>query len=196
MRHMAGKKLLDETRASLDRSTAVCLGRPYVSGVRGTHEMPMNTVVTLRPDGAVDLISLMTTENEHEEIADWAVAISRIVLLCFSFANCSNVKLDDVTEHLQPDPRIRRRLKIPDVRRYTLNIGGYSPRPSRNSGEPSVGVMPFHLCRGHFATYTADKPMFGNPKLVGRYWHPPHMKGKRENGEVIKDYAITEAPAQ
>lgn len=114
-----------------------------------------------------------------------------IMLLAFTFANCCNVKLEDATEELQPIPKIRRRLKIPEVKRYTLNIAGHISRPSREYTKGPQGVMPFHLCRGHFATYTADRPMFGNPKLIGRYWHPPHIKGKKENGEIIKDYAIT-----
>lgn len=116
-----------------------------------------------------------------------------IVMLSFTFANCCNVKLEDVTDDVSPIPKIIRRLKIPEVKRYTLNIAGHVARPSRDYNEGQQGVMPFHLCRGHFATYTADKPMFGNPKLVGRYWHPPHMKGKKENGEIVKDYAIAKA---
>jgi hypothetical protein len=113
-----------------------------------------------------------------------------IAWLCFSFCHCKNVSLVDVTEELQPEPKIRRRLKLPEVRRYTLNIGGHIDRPRRDFDHGGASVMPFHLCRGHFATYTADKPMFGNPKLVGRYWHPPHTRGKKENGEVIKDYRV------
>lgn len=113
-------------------------------------------------------------------------------LATFTFANCSNVKLDDVTEELQPPAKIRRRLKLPEVKRYTLNIAGHSTTPRRGSTGDQTGIMPFHLCRGHFATYTAEKPMFGNPKLVGRYWHPPHTRGKKERGEIIKDYAMKE----
>lgn len=114
-----------------------------------------------------------------------------IVAMAFTFANCANVKLEDVTEQEQPPEKIRRRLKLPCVKRYTLNIAGHSTKPRREGpGEPQTGIMPFHLCRGHFATYTAEKPMFGNPKLVGRYWHPPHMKGREERGKIEKDYRI------
>lgn len=114
----------------------------------------------------------------------------RVAMLSFQLLHCKNVTLEDVTDDLQPPAKIRRRLKIPEVKRYTLNIAGHVVRPSRDYNSGPQGVMPFHLCRGHFAMYTPEKPMFGNPKLVGRYWHPPHMKGKKENGEIVKDYAI------
>lgn len=131
----------------------------------------------------LDLIGVEETQRFYDSAC-------HVVFLAFTFANCANVKLEDVTDDLQPEPKIRRRLKIPEVKRYTLNICGHSSKPSRDYNQGPQGVMPFHLCRGHFATYTAERPMFGNPKLVGRFWHPPHMKGKKENGEVIKDYAI------
>lgn len=115
--------------------------------------------------------------------------IVRIALLAFTFLNCSNVKLQDVTEELEPPPKIKRRLRIPDVKRYTLNINGHYSKPRRELGEPGEkDVMPFHLCRGHFATYTDAAPLFG--KYTGRFWIPPHTKGKRENGVIEKDYAI------
>ena len=48
-----------------------------------------------------------------------------------------------------------------------------------------------HICRGHFATYTADKPLFGH--FVGTVWRPMHTRGNKKHGEVKKDYRI-EAP--
>jgi hypothetical protein len=114
--------------------------------------------------------------------------------MAFSFMNAKNVKLLDVTEELQPEPKIRRRLRIPDVRRWTLSIDGRAEKPRREFGHApqadAESFTPFHLVRGTFATYTADKPLFGNPKLVGRFWRPPHARGKKENGEVVKDYRI------
>jgi hypothetical protein len=62
-------------------------------------------------------------------------------------------------------------------------------------GEPvqhvqhEVGVMPVHSCRGHFSEYG---PEFGKGLLFGKYegrfWVPPHMKGRRGNGTVYKEY--------
>lgn len=135
-------------------------------------------------------IEIAQKANQAASVQRMLDSNSHIAFLAFTFANCSNVKLEDHTDELQPSRKIMRRLKLPEVKRYTLNIAGHTARPSRDYHEGPSGVIPFHLCRGHFATYTAERPMFGNPKLVGRYWHPPHTKGKKERGEIVKDYAI------
>ena len=46
-----------------------------------------------------------------------------------------------------------------------------------------------HICRGHFATYTDDNPLFG--KYTGTFWRPMHKRGHKEAGEVRKSYKIT-----
>lgn len=122
--------------------------------------------------------------------------LAKIPAMAFTFANCSNVKTVDVTADLQPSAKVMRRNKLPEVKRYTLEIAGHLAKPSRDTDVKDAAVMPFHLCRGHFATYTSARPMFGNPKLTGRYWHPPHTRGKKERGEIVKDYAIQAEPAQ
>ena len=48
-----------------------------------------------------------------------------------------------------------------------------------------------HFVRGHMAVYTAEKPLFGNPKLVGPIWISPHVRNKGTKGKIIKDYIIT-----
>ncbi len=58
-----------------------------------------------------------------------------------------------------------------------------------NSTDPAM-LKAHHLCRGHFAHYTAGAPMFGNPKLVGRFWHPPHVRGSLDAGLIEKDYEV------
>lgn len=156
--------------------------------------LPMLGLTLLRKDGQ-HLVSMMTKYDEAkiEQLTDVFNTLRPVLLLSFNFANCKNVTKDDATEELQPPAKIRRRMKLPEVKRYTLNICGHATFPHRDgTGEPQEGIMPFHLCRGHFATYTADKPLFGNPKNVGRFWIPPHTKGKKERGEIIKDYAIAE----
>ena len=36
--------------------------------------------------------------------------------------------------------------------------------------------------------YTADAPLFG--RLIGRFWIPPHVRGDKNKGIIIKDYEI------
>jgi hypothetical protein len=155
--------------------------------------MNSNGMIVSKCHSGHGINAMKDTGISDRDLGDSLDTYTHIAALAFTFANCSNVKLEDVTQQEQPPAKIRRRLKLPEVKRYTLNIAGHSTKPRREgTGEPQEGIMPFHLCRGHFATYTPEKPMFGNPKLIGRYWHPPHTRGKKERGEIIKDYAIAE----
>lgn len=45
-----------------------------------------------------------------------------------------------------------------------------------------------HVCRGHFAHYTAEHPLFG--KYTGTFYRPMHVRGSIEKGVVIKDYRV------
>jgi hypothetical protein len=82
----------------------------------------------------------------------------------------------------------QRRLR-PDqlIQWKTLEVrpGGVSESAGSGSGE---SLTAHHIVRGHFATYTADKPLFG--KYVGTYWREAHARGDRKAGEVAKDYRV------
>jgi hypothetical protein len=137
-----------------------------------------------------DIAFHVCVQQADEAGTSYGAEFFHVVWLAFSFCHCKNVKTVDVTADVEPLPKTKRRLKIPTVRRVTLEIGGEVVRPTREYAPTPAGdaATAFHLCRGHFAEYTADKPLFGNPKLVGKFWHPPHTRGKKEHGEVIKDY--------
>src|SRR6266567_1480451 len=45
-----------------------------------------------------------------------------------------------------------------------------------------------HICRGHFAHYTAEKPLFG--KYTGTFYRPMHIRGTAEQGISVKDYRV------
>lgn len=125
-------------------------------------------------------------EQSPENPTAWFDSVLHICALSCTFMNCKNTRLKDCPD-FAPSDKIRRRLKIPDVKRYTLEINGMlRPRDAGvSAGDHGIA---YHLCRGHFATYTEEKPLFG--KHVGKFWIPPHTKGKRERGIVEKDYSI------
>lgn len=185
------KQLFDGIESEAE---AAIIAYPFLCKAGAVHGFDLRCAVVTKSDGWV--LRLATTGamlNGLSKEAERGVngemgGFLRIASLAFTFANCCNVKLDDITDEVAPSPKIRRRLKLPEVKRYTLRIAGHAARPRRESDDPQKGIMPFHLCRGHFAEYTAEKPLFG--KHVGRFWIPPHVKGKKERGEVIKDYRV------
>lgn len=45
-----------------------------------------------------------------------------------------------------------------------------------------------HICRGHFKTYTEERPLFG--RYAGTFFFRDHARGAKESGEVKKDYDV------
>jgi hypothetical protein len=114
-----------------------------------------------------------------------------IPLMTLDLMHCNNVTRRDITETEGPSPKWIRRQKAPTIRYHVLDINPMK-EVLRTEGqiESNGFAKAMHICRGHRATYTAEKPMFGNPKLVGTFWVPAHVKGSAKNGTVIKDYRV------
>jgi hypothetical protein len=76
---------------------------------------------------------------------------------------------------------------------HTLKIPGVSEvlhYARENNGDVSVdGHKRLHICRGHLATYTSEKPLFGH--FIGTVFRQPHWRGAKENGLIEKDYQPT-----
>ncbi|MGL4612296.1 MAG: hypothetical protein ACRCYY_21905 [Trueperaceae bacterium] len=115
--------------------------------------------------------------------------IALVPLLAFTFANCKNVTTQD---HPVPPKVAKKRIasgKHPGVTYKTLVIDPMKEVLKTEGGIETNGLKKaLHICRGHFKTYTADKPLFG--KVTGTFWHPMHVRGSKEHGEVKKDYKI------
>jgi hypothetical protein len=115
-----------------------------------------------------------------------------ILGLGISFCHCKNVvRQEQVADRGE---RWHRRTGIPTIKQYTLEIGPMRETLRREGRSEEVGIgRALHICRGHFANYTPDHPLFG--KYVGTFWRPDHVRGKKEHGEVIKDYAVRTPPS-
>jgi hypothetical protein len=112
---------------------------------------------------------------------------AHILGLGYSFCHCKNV----VTSHIQfnRSETWHRKQKIPKLKFQTLEINPMQEVLKTEGGIEANGVQrAMHICRGHFAHYTEQKPLFG--KHHGDFWIPQHVRGKKELGEVVKDYAI------
>lgn len=110
-----------------------------------------------------------------------------------SLLHCKNVTLDD-----EPANRSKRRQLqregLGGLVYKVLKIRGFGATPvrtNRESGEEStVSLTRLHLVRGHFATWTAERPLFG--KYVGTWWVNAHAKGQANHGAVAKAYQVGE----
>jgi len=117
-------------------------------------------------------------------------SLSVVPMLAISLANCKNVARRDATDVEGPDVKWIRRQKAPTIKYHVLDINPMKEVLRTEGGSETNGLKKaLHICRGHFATYTADKPLFGN--IVGTVWKPAHVRGDIKQGAVVKDYSVS-----
>ena len=117
--------------------------------------------------------------------------VTRAMLL-LGFLNAKNI----VTKCVMPRPRINKKRQKhgqdPIDKYYILEVCKGAPTQKYQGEVPwdykSPENVAFHICRGHFKTYTEDSPLFG--KYAGTFWWQPQARGKVENGTITKDYAV------
>jgi hypothetical protein len=122
----------------------------------------------------------------------WDTGHLHVLGLGLSFFHCRNVAREELavpTWH----PTRDRKSKVPALKFYTLNIGPMREVLRTEGRSEEVGLArALHICRGHFANYSEEKPLFG--KYPGRFWVPDHVKGRPEAGTVVKNYSAGPPP--
>lgn len=131
-------------------------------------------------------------------MCDWRVAAGRAektdtptlpLLLTISFMHCKNVVQANVADAEGPTEKWLRRQRVPRIEYKVLDIDPARSVLRSEGGMDSEGLRrALHICRGHFATYTEDSPLFG--KYVGQFWKAAHVRGSIEAGAVVKDYNV------
>ena len=124
--------------------------------------------------------------------------VSNLVLM-----SCKNVGLSKLPTSLSKreiNHANRKNGKEGDYRYHVLVVRPAGTKPG-DPREQEIGTMPRHVCRGHFAEYGPEfKHSDGTPKgllfgkYAGRFFLPPCVKGKKENGIVEKDYEVRPIP--
>jgi hypothetical protein len=122
------------------------------------------------------------------------VDMLKIPLNACALLHCQNVRLTEAGGYW-PSRQMRNRAAAKGIpappRFYTLVIDPAKPRTpdvaaAGTSAERTERAL--HICRGHFATYSEDRKLFG--KYTGTFWIPAHVRGTAEVGLVGKDYAV------
>lgn len=119
-----------------------------------------------------------------------AVTMASCILRLFSIINCKNIELlDNPAPERLNNSRIKKN-KLPLCSYYTIAIKAVS-RKDQDKKLKGLWDNRVHLCRGHFKTYTEEKPLFG--KIVGRFWWQASVRGNPKEGMIVKDYEIDES---
>jgi hypothetical protein len=133
---------------------------------------------------------LKVIEGASEGVINSVMAhLSRPIMFAISLMHCKNVELVDKPVSRQ----IRRRNErkgVPTITYKTLVIEPFKKQvrnEARQTGESEL-KRALHICRGHFATYSEERPLFG--KYTGTFWKPMHVRGSKAIGQVIKDYKV------
>lgn len=141
-------------------------------------------------------VNLMPHDDDRAESGQnsTAAAIGRLALypamLAMSFSHCKNVRVVDGEEM---PPKLAQKFEKRHGRQpfafKVLEIDPMREVLRREGGSEAVGLKrALHICRGHFANYSAERPMFG--RLSGRFWVPAHVRGAASEGVVEKSYRV------
>jgi len=115
------------------------------------------------------------------------MVVRDVVLMGFAFCHCKNVEREERDFADPEDAHVHPRSKRPKKTYYILRINDYGGATGRGGGSRG-GTRALHICRGHFATYSEENPLFG--KYAGTFWVPMHTRGSKTQGEVVKAYGV------
>lgn len=136
--------------------------------------------------------------NHHigapDSFEEWAISkvytCAMMSLFAIQFMNCKNVSLQENT----PSDKFRKarfkRHGVEPVKYHTIHLDPFGAVKHTGESTGNGFKKSLHICRGHFSTYTEEKPLFG--KYSGTYWIPAHVRGDKELGVVKSRYDFKE----
>jgi len=149
---------------------------------------PHFTGALLNKDGSPEFMG--STEDIFTE---FLAALMKPLLLAISFMHCKNVARREVTQPAALSKKWNKKHGRPLVRYHVLDIDPMRKVLRDEGGSETTGLKKaLHICRGHFATYTDDAPLFG--RITGTFWKPQHVRGSASEGIVVKDYNVKAPP--
>lgn len=174
-------------------------GTPYVvyardmSEPRGIPAFPHEPMIRNLDDALLE----DGMEGETKEqflsalVAEMGKDAMQPALLALSFLHCKGVttQLRDQQESRQVRRLRERKGDKPPVRYHVLQIEPMKRVLDQEGGAQETGITrALHICRGHFAKYTQERPLFG--KFVGTVWREAHIRGRDAEHVVEKTYAL------
>lgn len=155
----------------------------------GIHSWTMHPVVfnisVLEHKCKTTMCVLHYDKTERDKIGKNAMHDLSFLNCALMLINCKNINLVG-----QPSRKNKKRNSpIKKVDFYELELDLNKTSTQYESCHSNSGITKrIHVCRGHFRTYK-NKPLLG--KIYGRFWIPAHVRGKNDNGAIVKDYNVT-----
>lgn len=114
----------------------------------------------------------------------------------FSLSHCKNIELvTDSTDLSKPNIRRQNSNRSLLYQYKSVQLSDKTQKKYQRgdvaTDENDSRSVRFHMCKGHFRTYTPDNPLFG--RLAGKFWVPQHTKGTKDVGTVIKTYTANKS---
>jgi hypothetical protein len=125
----------------------------------------------------------------HQIRLDFHEWLFNICLFSFSLMNCKNIIV-----HKEDAPQAEqvRRIKEIGMPLVTYRVIKVSQilikKDSQERLLDNESCRALHICRGNFATYDEEKPLFG--KYSGTFWRPQHFREDKNFGRIIKEYHV------
>jgi hypothetical protein len=124
--------------------------------------------------------------NINQDIIGSIIKSIMTVNMGLMLLSCKNITTKTVSA---PDKLNKKRIKQGKQPLFSYHTLVIKPVDNRQKSIPKhLWENRIHLQRGHFKTYTAEKPLFGH--ITGRFWWQPHVRGRNKNGMVMKDYSV------
>jgi hypothetical protein len=124
----------------------------------------------------------------QQGIADMALQALRIVWMANSLATCKNVRFVQDESGRSRAKRLRKEHRGLVWHRLVIQPARSRVARAATGSAAEELLTRMHLARGHFKTYTEEKPLLG--KNVGTWWWSPHVRGDAAIGHVVKDYEV------
>jgi hypothetical protein len=133
-----------------------------------------------------------TTKEEDDILSVSLISFFNETCVFTDILNCQNVVTKDVLPTEKLNQKRIRNGKLPLYSYKILEVVKGKPRTKNAGSVPwdykSPEAVRFHLCRGHFKTFTEERPLFG--KYSGTFWWNPQSRGDRSKGAIEKEYSV------
>lgn len=126
--------------------------------------------------------------EEPNNVGDVYLGVATLSVLS-ELLTCKNIATEEIKPSEKVNKRRAKKNKSPFYSYHVLKVSQSQKRRSSGLNPPQTTSQALHYHRGHFKTYTPEKPLLGF--LTGTYWWEPHARGAKENGAIGKDYDVS-----